>query len=166
MTDSEHISSLHLEKGQIIPAFTLPGTDGMPHGPWDYKQRAHLVILVTSSLTTDTERALIHPFATQYAAFRAEYCAILAITADTVITNLQAQEQLHLPFPLLADPTGRIIPRYTAWDAATHTAKPCIVLADRYNALYAYWSTEGEAELPSVKELLEHLQYMNTLCAL
>jgi hypothetical protein len=25
--------------GQIIPAFTLPGADGMPHSPWDYKQR-------------------------------------------------------------------------------------------------------------------------------
>lgn len=34
-----------LESGQIIPAFTLPGADGMPHSPWDYKQREHLILL-------------------------------------------------------------------------------------------------------------------------
>jgi hypothetical protein len=43
MANLEHISSPQLEKGQIIPAFTLPGTDGMPHGPWDDKQREHMV---------------------------------------------------------------------------------------------------------------------------
>src|ERR1019366_712132 len=166
MTNSEHTSSLPLEKGQIIPAFALPGTDGMPHGPWDYKQREHLVVIVIRSVTTDAERALIHTFATHYTDFRAEYCAILTLTAGAVITNLQAQEQLRLPFPLLADPTGRIIQRYTDWDPATRTVKPCIVLADRYNALYAQWHADNEADLPSVKELLEHLQYMNTLCAL
>ena len=154
MTDSEHIASPQLEKGQIIPAFTLPGTDGMPHGPWDYKQREHLVVLFTRSLT---ESELLRTFAAHYTAFREEYCAILGITAETVIANLQVQEQLHLPFPLLADPPGRIIQRYTAWEATSHTVKPCIILADRYNALYEQWSADSEADLPPVKELLETL---------
>jgi peroxiredoxin len=166
MTDTKHTSSLPLEKGQIIPAFSLPATDGMPHGPWDYKQREHLIVIVIHSATMDAERALLHTFATQYTDFRAEYCAILTITADAVITNLQAQEHLRLPFPLLADPTGRIIQHYTDWDATTRTVKPGIILADRYNALYAQWHAAAEADLPSIKELLEHLQYMNTLCAL
>jgi peroxiredoxin len=166
MTDSEHFSSPQLEKGQIIPAFTLPGTDGMPHGPWDYKQREHLIVVFTRSVTTDAERELVRAFATHYTEFRQEYCAILGITAEAVITNLHMQEQLHLPFPLLADPTGRIIQRYTAWEATTHAVKPCIILADRYNALYEQWSTDNEVDLPSVQELLETLQYMNKLCAL
>ncbi len=166
MTNSEHISSPQLEKGQIIPAFTLPGTDGMPHGPWDYKQREHLVVLFIRSVTTDAERELLRTFATHYTEFREEYCAILAITTEAVITNLQMREQLHLPFPLLADPTGRIIQRYTAWEATIHSVKPCIILADRYNALYEQWSADNEADLPPVQELLETLQYMNKLCAL
>jgi peroxiredoxin len=166
MTDTKHASSLPLEKGQIIPAFSLPATDGMPHGPWDYKQREHLVVIVIRSATTDAERSLLRTFATHSTAFRTEYCAILAITADAVITNLQAQEQLRLPFPLLADPTGRIIQRYTDWDATTRAVKPALILADRYNALYAQWNAADEADLPSVKDILEHLQYMNTLCAL
>lgn len=34
-----------LEHDSIIPAFSLPGPDGMPHSPWDYKQRENLVLL-------------------------------------------------------------------------------------------------------------------------
>ena len=166
MSSSEQTSSPLLEKNQIIPAFTLPGTDGMPHGPWDYKQREHLVLVFVRDITTDARRELLRTFATHYTEFREEYCAILGITADAVITNLQIQEQLHLPFPLLADPTGRVIQRYTAWEATTRTIKPAIVLADRYNALYEQWNADDEADLPPVKELLETLQYMNKLCAL
>ena len=165
MSSSEQTPSPQLEKDQVIPAFTLPGTDGMPHGPWDYKQREHLVLLFIRDSTTDARRELLHTFATHYTEFREEYCAILGITAEAVIANLQTQEQLHLPFPLLADPTGRVIQRYTTWEANTHTVKPCIVLADRYNALYEQWSAD-EADLPPVRELLETLQYMNKLCSL
>ena len=166
MTYPEHISSPHLEKGQIIPAFALPGTDGMPHGPWDYKQREHLIVVFTGSATTEAERELLCRFATHYTEFREEYCALLAVTAEAVIANLQAQEQLHLPFPLLSDPTGRIIQRYTTWEASSHAVKPCVILADRYNALYEQWRANDVRDLPPIKDLLEELQYMNKLCSL
>ncbi|HJT56608.1 MAG TPA: redoxin domain-containing protein [Ktedonobacteraceae bacterium] len=153
-----------IEAGQIIPAFTLPGADGMPHSPWDYKQREHLVLLITRSSTTGETRGLLRAFAQQYAAFREEDCAILAISPDTVITNLQTQEALHLPFALLADLRGEVIARYTSWEGKAETLQPSIVLADRYNALYQQWIAENEAGLPSVEELLEALRYLNKLC--
>src|SRR5438874_6190635 len=90
-----------LEVGLIIPAFTLPGSDGMPHSPWDYKQREHLILLFTSSVKTSEGRALLSTFADHYKDFREEACSILAITADPVIVGLQAQDDLSLPFPLL-----------------------------------------------------------------
>lgn len=153
-----------IEVGQIIPAFTLPGPDGMPHSPWDYKQREHLVLLFTRSSTNSETRALLRAFTHHYTAFREESCAILAISPDTVITNLQTQEELHLPFALLANPGGEVISRYTHWDATTATLYPSIVLADRYNALYFQWITERETDLPPIEELLESLRYLNSLC--
>src|ERR1700740_280167 len=93
-----------LRTGEVIPAFTLPGADGMPHSPWDYKQREHLLLLFTRSSTTSETRGVLRAFAQQYASFREEECAVLAISPDTVIVNLRAQEELHLPFALLADP--------------------------------------------------------------
>ncbi|HEU5228437.1 MAG TPA: redoxin domain-containing protein [Ktedonobacteraceae bacterium] len=153
-----------LEPGQIIPAFTLPGADGMPHSPWDYKQREHLVLLFIHNPTTGEGSDLLRTFSTHYRDFREESCAIMAITAEPVVVNLELQEALRLPYPLLSDPHGKVIASYTTWDGATKRLAPCIVLADRYGALYQQWLAETEAELPPISALLESLQYLNTLC--
>ncbi len=153
-----------LEIGQIIPAFTLPGADGMPYSPWAYKQREHLLLLFTHGGSSSETRGLLRAFAHEYKAFRAEQCAILAILPDTVITNLQTQEALHLPFPLLADPKGDVISRYTRWELSSKDVMPSIVLADRYGALYQQWVVEQEAALPPIHELLASLEYMNKFC--
>lgn len=153
-----------IEVGQVIPAFSLPGADGMPHSPWDYKQREHLVLLITKSSTSGETRGLLRAFAQHYAAFREEDCSILAITPDTVITNLHTQETLNLPFALLADPKGEVLSRYTSWEGQPQTVHPSIVLADRYGALYQQWIVENEADLPTIDELLQSLHYLNKLC--
>lgn len=164
MANTDQPSYSGLIRGQIIPTFTLPATDGMPHSPWDYKQREHLILLFPSSTATSEGRGLLRAFAQGYRAFREERCALLAITADAVIANLETQEALHLPFPLLSDVRGEVITRYTHWDSLTHTLTPAIFLADRYSALYEQWVTEREADLPPISELVSSLQYLNRLC--
>ncbi|MGH2506695.1 MAG: peroxiredoxin family protein [Ktedonobacteraceae bacterium] len=153
-----------LHTGEIIPAFSLPGADGMPHSPWDYKQREHLVIVLLTSAQTSEARGVLKTLKHQYSLLRAEYCAILVVTAQTVIENLQAQEELQLPFALLADPRGEIMARYTYWDEPARQAQPSMVLANRYGVLYEQWITEHEAALPSIDTLLKDLQYLNKLC--
>jgi peroxiredoxin len=153
-----------LESGQLIPAFTLPGADGMPHCTWDYKQRQHLILLFTHRTSSSETRGLLRSFAKEYSAFREEQCSILAISPDTVLANLHTQDELHLPYPLLADPKGEVISRYTLWDVITDRLNPSIVLADRYNALYQHWVARSEGELPSIEKLLESLRNLNTLC--
>jgi peroxiredoxin len=153
-----------LERGQIIPPFTLPGTDSMPHSPWDYKQREHLILLFTQSAMKSEGRGLLCEFARTYRDFREEQCAILAITADPVIVNLQALENLQLPFPLLADAHGTVIQRYTRWENTQKVLAPALFLADRYGELYDFWITRHEAELPPLPELLATLRYLNSLC--
>ena len=153
-----------LRTGEIVPAFVLPGADGMPHGPWDYKQREHLIIILLSSAHASGAREVLSDFKRQYRALKEEECAVLALTADTVIEHLHVQEDLQLPFPLLADPQGTVIARYTPWDTHARKAWPSFVLANRYGALYAQWVAEHEAELPQIAVLLDDLQYMNKLC--
>lgn len=153
-----------LELGQIIPAFTLPGADGMPHSPWDYKQRQHLILLFTRGTVSSETRGLLRAFAKAYSAIREEQCSILAISPDTVLAHLHSQDELHLPYPLLADPKGEVFSRYTFWDTTTARLNPCIVLADRYHALYQHWVAESEGDLPSIEQLLESLRYLNIQC--
>jgi peroxiredoxin len=153
-----------LETGQLIPAFTLPGADGTPHSPWDYKQRQHLILLFTRSTVSSETRGLLRTFTKAYSSIREEQSAILAISPDTVFANLHAQEELQLPYPLLSNPKGNVFSQYTLWDATTHSFKPSIVLADRYNALYQQWVAGSESELPSIEKLLASLRYLNALC--
>jgi len=153
-----------LRVGEVIPAFSLPGADGMPHSPWDYKQREHLVLLLLTSATTSEARGVLQEFKRRYRSLREEECAVLVLTTDAVVTHLHTQEELQLPFALLADPRGEVIARYTFWDDAARTTLPSIVLANRYGAFYAQWIAEQEAELPSIDVLLADLQYMNKLC--
>ncbi len=164
MSDTNQPFQPLIETGQIIPTFTLPGSDGMPHSPWTYKQREHLLLLFTRSTTDSETRGLLRAFAREYKSFREEECALLAISPDIVFVNLQAQEELNPPFPLLADPKGEVISRYTRWDGATRMVMPSIVLADRYGALYQQWIEEREADLVSIEEILEVLRYLNRLC--
>ncbi|HXR66220.1 MAG TPA: redoxin domain-containing protein [Ktedonobacteraceae bacterium] len=153
-----------LRVGEVIPAFSLPGADGMPHSPWDYKQREHLLLILLTSVTTSEARGVLQEFKRRYRELREEECAVLVLTADTVVAHLRAQEELQLPFALLADPQGQVIALYTFWENATHSTLPSIVLANRYGAFYAQWIAEQEAELPSIDILLKDLQYMNKLC--
>lgn len=153
-----------LPTGEVIPAFSLPGADGMPHSPWDYKQREHLVILLLTSFTGNEAHGILRELKRSYRALKEEYCAVLAISADTVVEQTRTQEALQLPFALLADPQGEVIARYTYWKSATRTATPALLLANRYGALYAQWIAENEAELPPIEELLKDLDYLNKLC--
>ena len=52
MGDVDHTFRVLIETGEMIPAFTLPGSDGMPYSPGMYQQQEHLyllIILTTSS---------------------------------------------------------------------------------------------------------------------
>jgi peroxiredoxin len=153
-----------LELGQIIPAFTLPGADGMLHSPWDYKQRQNLILLFLHRSSSIETRDLLRTFAKAYSAIREEQCSILAISSDTVLANLLTQDELHLPYPLLADPKVEVFSRYTLWEATTDRQNSGIVLANRYNALYQHWVVEREVDLPPIEELLDSLKYLNKLC--
>jgi len=164
MGDTEHAFRAFIEIGEIIPTFTLPGSDGMPYSPWMYKQQEHLLLLIIQSSANSEARGLLKAFAREYRSFREEECALLVISADTVRVNLENQEELHLPFPLLADAKGEVIGRYTGWDAEQKVVMPSMVLANRYGALYRQWVEEREEDLVGIEEILEELRYLNRLC--
>ena len=153
-----------LQSRQMIPLFELPGPDGMLHGPWDYKQREHLLLLFTRSVATTETRDLLRAFAEAYKSLREEQCAVLVVTPDPVIVNLRGQEDLSLPFALLADPTGHVIARYTQWERASRALHPSLLLVDRYGELYQQWTVAEEAALPPLAALLRSLAYLNRLC--
>jgi peroxiredoxin len=175
MTDSDQMLEPVLQTGQIIPSFALPGSDGMPHSPWDYKQRENLLLLLVPEADDPENQHLLMSFGQNYPRFREERCSLLVITTQPVIANLQLQEKLHLPFPIVADVQAQVFSRYTrslTKEAVNNTDAaeafpsffPGIVLTDRYNALYQQWIVRQPGALPTIDELLQTLQYMNSIC--
>nr|BBH95228.1 hypothetical protein KTA_34270 [Thermogemmatispora argillosa] len=153
-----------LEAREMLPAFALPDAYGVLRGPQDYKQRHHLLLLLVRSVELPATRAFLRQFAEAEPALREEQCRLLAISPNQIAQNAEAQVGLRLPFPLLADPEGRVIARLTQWDAAQHTLHPSLLLADRYGELYQQWVGLHEQELPPFSELLACLRYLNCLC--
>ncbi len=134
------------------------------HGPQDYKQRDHLLLLIVRSVALPATRGLLRQFAEAEPVLREEHCSLLAISPDQVAANAEAQTSLQLSFPLLADPAGRVIALLTRWDAAERAFQPAILLADRYGEIYRRWVGAHEDELPPLSELLSCLDYLNCLC--
>ncbi len=161
---SAQYTQYRLLQGQILPAFSLPGTDELLYSPWKYKQREHLLLLFPLQEKTDERDLLLTTIARAYTDFRAERCTVLAVTPEDVSVNVELQRRLGLPFPLLSDLTGSAISHYTKWDTQSKEGKPCIVLADRYGAVYNQWVVENEEVLPPPAELLATLSYLNRLC--
>ncbi len=153
-----------LRRGEMVPAFVLPGADGMPHGPWDYKQRENLLMVFLSNAETDETRSVLRELKQQYKVLREAECALLAVTGSPVVAHLQVQAALQLPFPLLADPQGTVSARYTYRDAQTRLTTPSFVLANRYGVFQVQWLATHEANLPPITVLLDELQFLNTLC--
>jgi peroxiredoxin len=149
---------------EVVPAFVLPGPDGMPHGPWDYKQRENLALVFLATAASAEARVLLAAWKQQYYELRMEECAALVVTADPVIVHTQVQEELQLPFPLLADPRGTVIERYTRRTEDAGVLLPSVALTNRFGVLQAQWIAESVAGLPAIQLLLEELRYLNNLC--
>ncbi len=148
----------------MLPAFALPDPHGVLRGPHNYKQRNHLLLLIVRSVELPATRAFLRQFAEVEPTLREEQCSLLAISPNQMAQNAEAQASLGLPFPLLADPEGRVIARLTQWDAGPRVLHPSLLLADRYGELYQQWVGTYEQELPPFSELLACLRYLNRLC--
>ena len=59
MGDIDHTFRALIETGEMIPAFTLPGSDGMPYSPGMYQQQEHLLLLILLTTSSSEARGLL-----------------------------------------------------------------------------------------------------------
>ena len=153
-----------VDAGEMLPQFRLMAAGRRAVHLWDYKQRQQLILLALPAPERPDCRQLLKTFAAYYAAFREEETEVLAQFPAPLAALEQAQQELHLPFPLLADEEGKALRRLTAWDEAGNTPQPALLVADRYGALYARYTAETASELPSPDLVLRDLEYIAIQC--
>jgi peroxiredoxin len=147
----------------LIPVFTLPAATGNAISTWQYKQRNSLVLLFYRG---DRPEAMtyLRALAEHYPALRAEDAEVLAISPEPVAALHERQIRWQLPFPLLADPDGAVIPRFTCWDAVRHELRPALYITDRFGALYARYDADHEGELPTPEDIRAELEFIAIQC--
>jgi peroxiredoxin len=77
-------------------------------------------------------------------------------------TELSAR--LGLPYPLLSDPEGRAIERYTYWGEEGDEPLPSLFVIDRYGTLHYQCITQEVTELPEGEEILSWLNFIQSQC--
>ncbi len=153
-----------IDAGEMLPQFRLPAAGGGVVQLWDYKQRKRLILLALHAPECPDCRQLLKAFAANYAAFREEEAEVLALFPASLEAVEQLQQELHLPFPLLADEQGEVQRRLASWDEGGGPPLPTLIVADRFGALYARYTARTADKLPSPDLALRDLEYIAIQC--
>jgi peroxiredoxin len=153
-----------IDAGEMLPLFSAPAAGGRMVHLWEYKQRQQLVLLLLHGPDCPACRELLAAFAARYTDFREQATEVLALLPATLEAVETLQGQLRLPFPLLADAVGAIFERLGAWESARRAARPALLVADRYGALYARYAADEAGDLPSPDVVLKDLEYIALQC--
>ena len=152
-----------IDAGDMLPEFHLPAAGGRAVQLWDYKQHKQLILLALHAPACLDCRQLLKSFAGSYAAFREEETEVLALFPAPLAAVEQAQQELRLPFPLLADEGGEALRRLAPRDEAGNPSLALLV-ADRFGALYARYTAGTTDGLPSPDLVLRDLEYIEIQC--
>jgi len=147
----------------VIPTFTLPASMGSNISTWQYKQRQNLVLVFYRG-DRPGAAAYLQTLAERYQTLRDEDAEVLAISPEPVAVLRARQNAWGLPFPLLADPDGTVIARFTGWDGERHKLRPALYIADRFGALYARFDASDERDLPGPEDIRTELEFIAIQC--
>lgn len=149
---------------ELVPPFTLPSTRGKEVRLWDYKMRKNLVILFYRGDGCSRCKEKLKVFAEHYGELVKLEAEMLAISADGLEGTRAVSAELGLPYPLLSDPEGRVIEKYTFWRKDAKAALPSVFVTDRYGTLYHQLIADETTGLPDLKEILSWLQFIQSQC--
>jgi peroxiredoxin len=101
-----------------------------------------------------------------YAEYRERDAEVLAIGPDGVEASAGLVAQLGLPFPLLSDPACATAKRQMGALLArpTETCSPFVVVANRFEEVWAVWAPHDELDLPSQEDVLGWLEFVAIQC--
>jgi peroxiredoxin len=148
-----------LRRGQVVPTFTLPDTDGAPVRRTAYRDKKNLVLAFLPDAEDDGARAYLRALAQGYESFRAETGEALAILRGDRATIAAARSELALPFPLLHDADGAATARFLP-----PAARAGVFVTDRYGELYFAAPAADTASLPPITEIQAWLEAIDRQC--
>jgi peroxiredoxin len=141
----------------------LTSSEGKPVRASDYRGVSNLVLVFAHNPDDEFCQLFLTGLAQHYSEFIEEDAEVLLVIQGSRQEAEQVKRGYHLPFPILADQDGRAC---RAAGAITSDGKPAmtVYITDRYNEIYSvYRTSEGDA-LPTLKEMLERVRFIEIQC--
>ena len=147
----------------LLPDFNLPCSEGQNIRVSDYRGARNLIVILADDPDSESCLLFLTGLAQHYDEFAQEDTEVLTIVHGSVHEAGQIKRKLDLPFPVLADQDARA---YRAAGALTSDGRPAltIYITDRYNEIQWAYQTDAGDEPPTLKEMLEHVRYLEIRC--
>lgn len=152
---------------ELIPLFQLQAINrDAIISPWDYKQRANLVIVFFHNAACVSCRTRLlnlsqhHPI---YRKFDAEVLAIATQLSSKNVESLRDFATEHsIPFPMLWDEQGKVSRAYMG--DQTGRSQVGLFICDRYGELYTQSVGDEADELPDEQDIGGWLEFIDMRC--
>ncbi|MEW6381956.1 MAG: redoxin domain-containing protein [bacterium] len=160
-----NVEQTELKPGTLIPDFHLVSAGGGCVHPSGYHDRKNLVLLFAGNLVDDelTRRFLLD-LARHYPELVQENAEVLAVIRGSEQDAGQIKDKAGFPFPVLADTEGKAHLAAGASIAPGGRPYPAVFITDRFNEISAIYRTSQGEPLPTIREILSHLLFIETQC--
>lgn len=154
-----------LKPGNLIPDFHLTSAGGECVYLSGYRDRKNLVLLFAANPVDDelTSRFLAD-LAQHYPELVEENAQVLAVIRGSEQDAGQIRDKAGFPFPVLADTEGKAHLAAGALTEPGGRPYPAVLITDRFNEISAIYLTSQGEPLPTIREILSHLLFIETQC--
>ncbi|HEU4326606.1 MAG TPA: redoxin domain-containing protein [Roseiflexaceae bacterium] len=150
-----------LKRGQLVPNFTLPDSQGEPLRRSIYRGRQHLALVFLPNASDPAAHDYLRGLAARHAEIRAAAAEVLVILPAAPAELAWLRHELGLPFPLLSDANGETATRFLPQDAGVG-----LFVVDRYGELYYGITAPDVTGLPVTDEVPEWLAAVDNQCVI
>jgi len=147
-------------RGEIFPAFTLPGPDGSPVALEDLRARANLVLVFAADeVGGSAVTGLLEQLRTRRRELEAEVARVVVVTARPWANQPRDADI----FPVVLDKGARVHRQVGAADGADNPA-PAVFVTDRFREIFAAYPPRQDSALPDAQAIIEWLVFINIQC--
>jgi peroxiredoxin len=148
-------------KGRVIRDFQLPSSGGEPVLLSSYRGRSNMVLVLAGA--SDSAGELLSDLAMHQSELKEDETCTLAVAAGPRQHATELKRAFHLNFEVLADVDGQVHRTMGTWDRTTRI-RPAVFITDRFGEVFAGFNVAQGANLPSMKEILSWIDFINSQC--
>lgn len=147
----------------LLPDFLLSSSDGKQIRPSDYRGVSNLVLVFADRPDDEKCVLFLTGLAQHYHDFVQEDAQVLAVIRGPVQQAERVKRNYHFPYPVLADADDQAC-RAVGAVASNDQSALTVYIADRYNEVYSVYQTSDGDALPTLKEMLDRLRFIQIQC--